>query len=206
MPRKERKKIFRQKTKEKRRKRNWKATFPRARAESRKSVGEGKKMKTKTLETESNESLTVTSAINKQINKFMTPPIPLLTWKDMPEHLQFNPYVRTGESEDASFYCVECNSDGSPHPQAIDRSKMSKDASTVSSTCTTRPLTSWLTVSAFDIHRVVRCWLSKNGTLCSITTPKMQPDKRTLIAMRKFISSLEYLMHSYTTRHDLHAR
>lgn len=54
-------------------------------------------MKTKTLETESNESLTVTSAINKQINKFMTPPLPLLTWKEMPEHLQFNPYVRTGK-------------------------------------------------------------------------------------------------------------
>lgn len=52
-------------------------------------------MKTKTLETESNESLPNT--INKQINKFMTPPCDLLTWKDMPEHLQFNPYVHTGE-------------------------------------------------------------------------------------------------------------
>lgn len=56
-------------------------------------------MKTKTLETESNESLTVTSAINKQINKFMTPPLPLLQWKDMPEHLQFNPYVHTGKND-----------------------------------------------------------------------------------------------------------
>jgi hypothetical protein len=57
-------------------------------------------MKTKTLEaeTESNESLTITSTINKQINKFMTPPCDLLTWKDMPAHLQFNPYVHTGKS------------------------------------------------------------------------------------------------------------
>lgn len=57
-------------------------------------------MTAKTLETDSNESLTITSTINKQINKFMPPPwkdMPdLLTWKDMPEHLKFNPYVRTG--------------------------------------------------------------------------------------------------------------
>lgn len=50
----------------------------------------------KTLETESNESLTIPNTINKQINKLMTPPCDLLTWKDMPEHLQFNPYVHTG--------------------------------------------------------------------------------------------------------------
>lgn len=55
-----------------------------------------KMMKTKTLETESNESYTISNTINKQINKFMTPPCDLLTWKDMPEHLQFNPYVHTG--------------------------------------------------------------------------------------------------------------
>lgn len=53
-------------------------------------------MKSKTLETESNESLTITNTINKQINKFMTPPCDLLTWKDMPSHLQFNPYVHKG--------------------------------------------------------------------------------------------------------------
>lgn len=53
-------------------------------------------LKTKTLETESNESLTISNTINKQINKFMTPPCDLLTWKDMPEHLQFNPYVHKG--------------------------------------------------------------------------------------------------------------
>lgn len=90
-------------------------------------------MNTKTLETESNESLTITNTINKQINKFMKPEIPLLTWKDMPEHLQFNPYVHTGRkmmSETAklakiidwvSFFssCVL---------KVIDRFKMSKDA------------------------------------------------------------------------------
>ncbi|XP_070509285.1 progestin and adipoQ receptor family member 4 [Chironomus tepperi] len=56
-------------------------------------------MKTKTLEeteTETNESYTITSTINKQINKFMTPPCDLLTWRDMPSHLRFNPYVHTG--------------------------------------------------------------------------------------------------------------
>ena len=56
-------------------------------------------MKTKTLEeteTETNESYTITSTINKQINKFMTPPCDLLTWRDMPNHLRFNPYVHTG--------------------------------------------------------------------------------------------------------------
>lgn len=50
----------------------------------------------KTLETESNESLTISNTINKQINKFMTPPCNLLTWHDMPEHLQFNPHVHKG--------------------------------------------------------------------------------------------------------------
>lgn len=55
-------------------------------------------MKTKTLETESTESLTATSAINKQINKFMTPPESLLSFQDMPKHLQFNPYVRQGKA------------------------------------------------------------------------------------------------------------
>lgn len=58
-------------------------------------------MKTKTLEeteTETNESYTITSTINKQINKFMTPPCDLLTWRDMPSHLRFNPYVHTGNN------------------------------------------------------------------------------------------------------------
>ncbi|XP_055525535.1 progestin and adipoQ receptor family member 4 [Wyeomyia smithii] len=32
----------------------------------------------------------------KQINKLLTPPDDLLQWKDMPQHLQFNPYVLTG--------------------------------------------------------------------------------------------------------------
>lgn len=56
-------------------------------------------MKTKTVEQEDsevNENFTVANTINKQINKFMTPPIPLLTWQDMPLHLQFNPYVHKG--------------------------------------------------------------------------------------------------------------
>ena len=56
-------------------------------------------MKTKTVETgdsETSENYTVASSINKQINKYMTPPCDLLTWKDMPQHLQFNPYVHKG--------------------------------------------------------------------------------------------------------------
>jgi hypothetical protein len=56
-------------------------------------------MKTKTLEeteTETTESFTITSTINKQINKFMTPPVDLLTWNEMPKHLRFNPYVHKG--------------------------------------------------------------------------------------------------------------
>lgn len=32
----------------------------------------------------------------KQLNKLLTPPDDLLQWKDMPQHLQFNPYVLTG--------------------------------------------------------------------------------------------------------------
>lgn len=51
---------------------------------------------TKTLETESNESLTISNTINNQINKFLTPPCDLLTWNDMPQHLKFNPYVHKG--------------------------------------------------------------------------------------------------------------
>lgn len=46
---------------------------------------------------ETNESFTITSTINKQFNKFMTPPCDLLTWNDMPEHLRFNPYVLKGK-------------------------------------------------------------------------------------------------------------
>lgn len=60
-------------------------------------------MKTKTLETESNESLTITNTINKQINKFMTPPCDLLTWKEMPAYLQFNPYVHKGNMKFSPF-------------------------------------------------------------------------------------------------------
>lgn len=96
----------------------------------------------KTLETESNESLTIPNTINKQINKLMTPPCDLLTWKDMPEHLQFNPYVHTGtqklrpQDNDASTDELQLY-----RLQAIDHSKVSKDAWTVCSICTTRPLT-----------------------------------------------------------------
>ncbi|XP_058443515.1 progestin and adipoQ receptor family member 4 [Malaya genurostris] len=32
----------------------------------------------------------------KQLNKLLTPPDDLLQWKDMPQYLQFNPYVLTG--------------------------------------------------------------------------------------------------------------
>uniref|UniRef100_A0A1Q3G1G8 Putative progestin and adipoq receptor family member 4 n=2 Tax=Culex tarsalis TaxID=7177 RepID=A0A1Q3G1G8_CULTA len=32
----------------------------------------------------------------KQLNRLLTPPDDLLQWKDMPQHLQFNPYVLTG--------------------------------------------------------------------------------------------------------------
>jgi hypothetical protein len=32
----------------------------------------------------------------RQLSKFLTPPDDLLHWKDMPQHLQFNPYVLTG--------------------------------------------------------------------------------------------------------------
>lgn len=34
--------------------------------------------------------------IMQQLNKLLTPPDDLLQWKDMPQHLQFNPYVLTG--------------------------------------------------------------------------------------------------------------
>lgn len=54
-------------------------------------------MKRKPLEGESNESLNIATTINKQITKFVTPPCDLLQWKDMPQHLQFNPYVHKGE-------------------------------------------------------------------------------------------------------------
>lgn len=53
-------------------------------------------MKRKPLERESNES-NISTVINKQITKFVTPPCDLLHWQDMPQHLQFNPYVRKGE-------------------------------------------------------------------------------------------------------------
>lgn len=32
----------------------------------------------------------------KQVNKYFTPPVQLQDWKDMPRHLQFNPYVLKG--------------------------------------------------------------------------------------------------------------
>ncbi|KAL1402094.1 hypothetical protein pipiens_000987, partial [Culex pipiens pipiens] len=32
----------------------------------------------------------------QQLNRLLTPPDDLLQWKDMPQHLQFNPYVLTG--------------------------------------------------------------------------------------------------------------
>lgn len=58
-------------------------------------------MKRKPLEKESNESLNnISTVINKQITKFVTPPCDLLHWQDMPQHLQFNPYVRKGESHE----------------------------------------------------------------------------------------------------------
>uniref|UniRef100_A0A182UBD8 Progestin and adipoQ receptor family member 4 n=1 Tax=Anopheles melas TaxID=34690 RepID=A0A182UBD8_9DIPT len=31
-----------------------------------------------------------------QVQRMLTPPADLLEWKDMPQHLQFNPYVLTG--------------------------------------------------------------------------------------------------------------
>lgn len=55
-------------------------------------------MKTETLEAESTETLTQPNTINKQIKQIITPPCDLLTWRDMPEHLQFNPYVHTGKN------------------------------------------------------------------------------------------------------------
>uniref|UniRef100_A0A182JE71 Uncharacterized protein n=1 Tax=Anopheles atroparvus TaxID=41427 RepID=A0A182JE71_ANOAO len=39
---------------------------------------------------------TVPSTLMKQVNRMLTPPADLLEWKDMPQHLQFNPYVLTG--------------------------------------------------------------------------------------------------------------
>lgn len=48
---------------------------------------------------EASESFTITATINKQFNKFMTPPHDLLTWSDMPEHLRFNPYVHKGKKK-----------------------------------------------------------------------------------------------------------
>ncbi|XP_052868470.1 progestin and adipoQ receptor family member 4 [Anopheles cruzii] len=36
------------------------------------------------------------SAVLKQVQRLLTPPSDLLEWKDMPQHLQFNPYVLTG--------------------------------------------------------------------------------------------------------------
>lgn len=63
------------------------------------SVNQIIEMKGKTIEeTESanDETYTITNTINRQINNFMIPPCDLLEWKDMPTHLQFNPYVHTG--------------------------------------------------------------------------------------------------------------
>lgn len=56
-------------------------------------------MKEKTVESgsETSDNCTVANSINKQIIKYMTPPCDLLTWKDMPQHLQFNPYVHKGK-------------------------------------------------------------------------------------------------------------
>lgn len=50
---------------------------------------------TTTTTTES-ESEAAVKPIMKQINKILSPPTDLLQWKDMPQHLQFNPYVLTG--------------------------------------------------------------------------------------------------------------
>ncbi|XP_050087415.1 progestin and adipoQ receptor family member 4 [Anopheles aquasalis] len=36
------------------------------------------------------------STMLKQMHRLLTPPADLLEWKDMPQHLQFNPYVLTG--------------------------------------------------------------------------------------------------------------
>lgn len=62
-------------------------------------------MKRKPLEGESNEPLNITTVINKQITKFVTPPCDLLHWQDMPQHLQFNPYVRKGKHAH-NFSCI----------------------------------------------------------------------------------------------------
>lgn len=64
-------------------------------------------VQTKTVEAEdaeTNESFTITGTINKQFNKFMTPPCDLLTWSDMPDHLRFNPYVLKGKNESESYF------------------------------------------------------------------------------------------------------
>lgn len=87
---------------------NWKLLFVSAREKlkhdkARTVNGDGEHsetatiMKRKPLEGESNESLNFASVINKQITKFVTPPCDLLHWQDMPQHLQFNPYVRKGK-------------------------------------------------------------------------------------------------------------
>lgn len=52
---------------------------------------------TTTTESESERSSeTAVKPIMEQINKILSPPSDLLQWKDMPQHLQFNPYVLTG--------------------------------------------------------------------------------------------------------------
>lgn len=55
-----------------------------------------KSKNTEKKDSQSSENYTITNSINKQIIKIMTPPCDLLTWNDMPEHLQFNPYVHKG--------------------------------------------------------------------------------------------------------------
>lgn len=70
---------------------------PKRISRERETTFEKTRTMTKTIETESTEPLTVTNTINKQFNKFMTPPCDLLTIHEMPKHLQFNPYVHKGK-------------------------------------------------------------------------------------------------------------
>lgn len=42
----------------------------------------------------------------KQLNKYFTPPVQLQDWKDMPRHLQFNPYVLKGKVVAVNFIFI----------------------------------------------------------------------------------------------------
>uniref|UniRef100_A0A182PW43 Progestin and adipoQ receptor family member 4 n=1 Tax=Anopheles epiroticus TaxID=199890 RepID=A0A182PW43_9DIPT len=51
---------------------------------------------TSIIDNTTNTTESGSSTLLKQVHRMLTPPDDLLEWKDMPQHLQFNPYVLTG--------------------------------------------------------------------------------------------------------------